>query len=318
MLSLFVLPRKGLYQLTLCKNCGHIFECPNCDAKLITYRGTNQILELFCNQCQTYFEYPNQCPKCASSNIISKYGAIEQLVENLIFLGRKVYRFDQAKNVKKIQSPKEIYQKKEITDFVTTRLFDPSIKYDEFDRIVFVNAENLLANPDYLVHEDTTKSLGEVFLRVSPETEIIFDAPNEEVPMIKEILKLGHSHLQNQTIFEWYYHFLQKESQLRQKFGLPPYKNVLLLTTQEKNRQNALQKLIQLRIELKKYLNQLPDIEISNPYPARFFRRKNMYSYHLLVKYPRQYPDFPKLREIIIDLSQTYQIQVRLNPRHLF
>ncbi len=318
MLTLFILPRRGLYQLTICQSCGHIFECANCDAKLVTYRKSDGSLELFCHQCQTHFDYPDKCPKCGSTEITSKYGAIDELVEVLEHRYKRVVRFDKIKSTKKSLSPQKISQVEQTEIFVTTRLFDPAIIYEEFNRIIFVNAENLLASPDYLVQEDVIKSLGEVFLRTNKDTEIVFDIPNKEAPLIQQISKLGEEINEAWTIGQWYQSFLQKESALRKAFGFPPHKNILLLTTQEKKRENSFQKLKQVQLELKKYLRQMPEIEVSSPYPARFFRRKNLYSHHLLVKYPRKYDKFAELRDLIVSLGDAYKVQVRLNPRHLF
>jgi len=318
MLTLLILPRKGLYQLTICKQCGHLFGCPNCDANLITYRQVANTLELFCNQCQTFFAYPDQCPQCHSKNLSSKYGGIEELVENLATLNRPVYRFDQIKNQLPADSPQEIFQKAQISYFVTTRLFDPAIAYEQFDRIVFVSAENLLANPDYLTSEEVAKNLAEVLLRVNHTAEIIFDTANSSLPLIQNLLIANTSLGIPTGIKHWYFEFLQEESKHRQQFGFPPFKNLLLLTTQEKKPDQAEIRLKQLGVELNKYTTQFPEIEVSQPYPARFFKRKNFYSYHLLVKYPRQYSRFAQFRDLIINLSQVYKVQVRLNPRHLF
>ncbi len=318
MLKLFILPRKGLYQLTICQHCGHIFGCANCDAKLVTYRKSDRSLELFCHQCQTYYNYPTNCPECGQEQIVSKYGAIDELAETLQSQGRTVYRLDKAKTGKHLQSPKKLAVREQAEDFLTTRIFDPSLQYEEFDQIIFVNAENLLASPDYLVQEETLKNLSEVFLRAGRHTEIILDTNQTEAPLIKEICRLDKDHPQRQTVLEWYARFLPKENQLRQTFGFPPHRHILLLTTQEKHRETSFQKLKQIQLELKKYTTLFPEISVSSPYPARFFRRQNLYSQHLLIKYPRQYPKFSQLREIILSLTSAYQVQVRLNPRHLF
>ncbi len=318
MLTLLVLPRKGLYQLTICRQCGYRFRCPNCEANLITYRSTASTLELFCNQCQTFFAYPDRCPQCNSDNLASKYGAIEELVENLEALGEPVYRFDKVKKPLPTKSPRTLFQQSKIRYFVTTRLFDPAIAYYEFDQIIFVNAENLLANPDYLTSEEVAKSLAEVLLRVGENTTIIFDTARTDLPLINSLLEANQNFPAPESILRWYWAFLERESNLRQKFGFPPFKNLLLLTSQEKTSDRAEAKLKQLQLEFSKYLNHFPEVEISQPYPARFFKRKNFYSYHLVIKYPKQYSHFGQLRDLIATLGRVYKVQVRLNPRHLF
>jgi very-short-patch-repair endonuclease len=525
---LFIHCRRGLYQLTKCKACGHTFECKNCDAKLVTYRQFDRTLELVCHQCQTYYKYPNQCPECKSTELYSRFGGIEELVEilqretelttvrldktekvaigkesdikiktkpsvyfsetdvtnsplesqvqsglapddqwgttgcqtqsdgvdnkfdylklprnkalierakelrqvgnlsevlfwqafnqkkifqwdldrqaiignyivdffipelGLVFeidgeshdlkgkydevrekylleLGLEIVRFNDKDIKKKINSVEEMvvsainqrvnYLKStpsrfaihpsrgelknicisdrqdkgalvngnliddiEKTDqiFVHTRIFDPAIPYSAFDQIIFVQAENLLASADYLVAEEMMKSLAEVLLQVNEKTKLIFDTNSVELEMFQELAKLHFENSENISVYRWYLDFLEKEKLNRGKFGFPPFKNLLLLTTQEKSSINSLDKLKIVNDYLVSLKADLPEVSWSSPYPAKFLKRRNMYSHHILIRYPRQYEYFNLLRKQITQLGDLYNLQLRLNPRHLF
>ncbi len=310
--TLYILARRGLYQLTKCKNCGHLFECANCDAKLVTYRHSERKLELICHQCQSTYDYPNQCPNCHNHQIISRVGGIEELVENLTLEhGEQVIRLDKQKSKIELATNSSEH-------YVTTRLFDPSITYPEFTKIIFIQAENLLASPDYLVQEDVLKGICEVLLQVTEKNTVIFQTNSPDLPIFQELIKLNQDYPTPESVQQFYSKFLAEERLNREKYGFPPFKNLLLLTTQEKTKENSFQSLELVQDYLQKIKTELPDIQISSPYPAKFLKRRNMFSYHLLIRFPRQYKKFNELKKIIFSLAELYRLQVRLNPKHLF
>jgi primosomal protein N' (replication factor Y) len=310
---LLIHPRRGLFQITKCQDCGYVFECENCDAKLVTYKKVGNNLELVCHQCQSYYSYPNKCPSCGSSRISSKYSGIDDLAEKI----EKKYQ-TKVGRLDKINFAK--LKKIDLEDsdvFVTTRVFDPAIDYSFFDKIVFIQADNLLASPDYLVQEDITKNLAELFLSVDAEkTTLHFDTHTPSEPFFVELAKLNVNHPSQIGVNDWFFDFLEREKKNRQMFGFPPFKNLILLTTQEKKKENAYQILERVKETLEK--EELEEVQIGSIYPAKFLKRRNMFSYHLLVKYPKQYTGLSKLKKLVYEVSGTYKLQVRLNPKHLF
>lgn len=343
MSTLFIYPRRGLYQLTKCDNCGHLFDCSNCDAKLVTYRQYKSTLELVCHQCQTYYKYPETCPACNSYKIFSRFGGIEELVETIEKEKKvTVVRLDNPKttvihttlplvdknSLKNIQVTylqekgnllsSHILEASEGEIYVSTRLFDPSLSYSNFSQIVFVQAHHLLASPDYLVQEEIMKSIAEVLLRVDCRTKVIFDTNSTELELFKDIIKLNKDYSKPEKVYDWYIKFLNKETESRKKYHFPPFKNLLLLTTQEKNLTHSKNLLVAVKNYLETMKDKLPEVHWSSPYPARFLKRRNLFSHHLLIRYPKQYKHFNLLKKEVMSLSEVYKLQVRLNPRHLF
>jgi primosomal protein N' (replication factor Y) (superfamily II helicase) len=314
---LFIFPKRGLFQLTKCQDCGHIFECQNCSAKLVAYRQFGTKLELLCHQCQTQYIFPSNCPKCRSNKILSKFGGVEELAEILEKdFQKSPIRLDKIKSFRLMQKYFEVNFEKKV--FVTTRIYDPAIKYTFFEKIIFLQAENLLASPDYLVSEDINKSLSEIFLQIEPKTQVIFDTVSPELNFFVDLLKLHYQNKSRQKVQEWFLNLLEQEKENRQTFMFPPFWNLLLLTTQEKTYQESLKKLEITHSYLQKLKLELPKIVFSKPYQAKFLKRRKLFSHHILVKYPREYADFEKLQRQILNLSEIYKLQVRLNPRHLF
>jgi primosomal protein N' (replication factor Y) (superfamily II helicase) len=313
---LFVHPRRGLYQITKCQDCGYVFGCDHCDAKLTTYRAYEKNLQLICHQCQSYYNYPNCCPMCKGNKIDSKYGGIDELAELL----KKEYQLDPIKidSKSKIIYPNQNEDPENEKVFLTTRIFDPLIPYSSFSKIIFIHAENLMASPDYLVGEETYRNLSEIFLQVTDQTEVIFDTTSPHLAFFQDLIRIHCEHSEYVQPRDWYEGFLETEKETRDKFGFPPFQNLVLITTQEKNKEKSGQLINSARKYLMSVQKEFPEIKITTPYPARFLKRRGMFSFHLLVKYPRQYSRFFEFQKIIRYVKSQYRVQVRLNPRHLF
>ncbi|MGA7787986.1 MAG: primosomal protein N' [Xanthobacteraceae bacterium] len=75
--ALLFLNRRGYAPLTLCRNCGFRFSCPNCDAWLVDHRFRKSLV---CHHCGFAMPHPASCPKCQA---VDSYAAIGPGVERL-------------------------------------------------------------------------------------------------------------------------------------------------------------------------------------------------------------------------------------------
>ena len=77
--AMLFLNRRGYAPLTLCRACGHRFECPNCDAWLVEHRFRK---ELQCHHCGTRVPTPHTCPECGTENSLAACGpGVERIAE---------------------------------------------------------------------------------------------------------------------------------------------------------------------------------------------------------------------------------------------
>ncbi len=305
MKTLLVLPRKGHFQVTICSDCKHKFQCDNCDANLVAYKSFDKF-ELLCHQCQSVYPFPTRCPECNGANLISRYSGIEKVEEILKQeLDLDVKRLDN----KLAGSPNSMIH-------LTTRVFDPSLDYSQFCEIVILQAENLLATPDYTVGEEIIQNLTKLILALSPTSTLYFDTKDEDLELLKTFCQIG-SCSQNEALIV-YKKLIEYEYKLRKNFLFPPTTNILLLTTQEKKLADSESKALMVAKSFKSFIQKYPELTISTPYPAKFLKRKNMYSHHVIVKYPKKYPNFSKLKRFVDSDIRPLGLQIRLNPRHLF
>jgi primosomal protein N' (replication factor Y) len=79
--SLLFLNRRGYAPLTLCRSCGHRFECPQCTAWLVEHRFRHR---LNCHHCGFSLPMPEACPKCGEQGGLVACGpGVERVAEEV-------------------------------------------------------------------------------------------------------------------------------------------------------------------------------------------------------------------------------------------
>ena len=69
--ALLFLNRRGFAPLTLCRACGHRFQCPNCTAWLVEHRFRRKLV---CHHCGHFEDVPPACPKCGTPGKLAAVG----------------------------------------------------------------------------------------------------------------------------------------------------------------------------------------------------------------------------------------------------
>jgi len=79
--ALLFLNRRGYAPLTLCRACGHRFQCPSCTAWLVEHRFTGR---LQCHHCGYSTAIPTFCPECLGAGMLVPCGpGVERLNEEV-------------------------------------------------------------------------------------------------------------------------------------------------------------------------------------------------------------------------------------------
>lgn len=82
--SLLFLNRRGYAPLTLCRHCGHRFQCPNCTAWMVEHRLLHR---LSCHHCGHTMPTPKMCPECKSDDTLVACGpGVERIADEVAAL----------------------------------------------------------------------------------------------------------------------------------------------------------------------------------------------------------------------------------------
>ena len=79
--SLLFLNRRGFAPLTLCRQCGHRFQCPNCTAWMVEHRLMRR---LACHHCGHVMPPPKACPECGEEDSLVACGpGVERIADEV-------------------------------------------------------------------------------------------------------------------------------------------------------------------------------------------------------------------------------------------
>jgi primosomal protein N' (replication factor Y) len=79
--ALLFLNRRGYAPLTLCRNCGHRFQCPNCTAWMVEHRLMHR---LACHHCGHVMPPPRLCPECKEEDSLVPVGpGVERIADEV-------------------------------------------------------------------------------------------------------------------------------------------------------------------------------------------------------------------------------------------
>jgi len=82
--SLLFLNRRGFAPLTLCRHCGHRFQCPNCTAWMVEHRLMHR---LACHHCGHVMPPPKACPECGEEDSLVACGpGVERIADEVVAL----------------------------------------------------------------------------------------------------------------------------------------------------------------------------------------------------------------------------------------
>jgi primosomal protein N' (replication factor Y) (superfamily II helicase) len=82
--ALLFLNRRGYAPLTLCRHCGHRWQCPNCAAWLVEHRFRRALV---CHHCGHTERAPKACVSCGTENSMAACGpGVERLAEETALL----------------------------------------------------------------------------------------------------------------------------------------------------------------------------------------------------------------------------------------
>ncbi|EPH98489.1 primosomal protein [Enterococcus faecalis 13-SD-W-01] len=296
--TVLLLNRRGYSSFVMCRDCGYVLPCPNCDISLTLHMDTKSMR---CHYCGHEEPIPHRCPNCGE-NKIRYYGTGTQKVEEELqglYPDARILRMD-VDTTRKKGAHEKILQKfgnKEADILLGTQMIAKGLDFPDVTLVGVLNADTALNLPDFRSSEHTFQLLTQVSGRAGRAEkagEVIIQTFNPEHYAIQ---------LAEKQDFEAFY---QQEMHMRHRSGYPPYYYTVKITASHTEEQAAAKKIFQIASLLKQHLS--PQSLLLGPTPSTILRVKNRYYYQLIIKYKKeQYLD--KLLEKILQDSQAEQRQ---------
>ncbi|KOR83734.1 primosomal protein N' [Bacillus sp. FJAT-22058] len=308
--TVLMLNKRGHSSFVMCRSCGLVINCPNCDISL-TYHRFNDIMK--CHYCGFEEGMPSVCPECESEHIRFFGTGTQKVEEELakILPEARVIRMDVDTTSKKGSHERLLnaFGEGKADILLGTQMIAKGLDFPNITLVGVLSADTMLHLPDFRSSEKTFQLLTQVSGRAGRH-----QLPGEVViqTYTPEHYSIELSALQD------YDAFYDREMYLRRQSHYPPYYYVVLITVSHED----LMKTVSVTEKITNYLGSRlnRDSVVLGPVASPISRINNRYRYQCLIKYKRE----PDLNQHLRTLLEHYQketaqnhlqISIDLNPQ---
>lgn len=148
--AMIFINRRGFSSFMMCRECGYLAKCSDCDVNLVYHREDNR---LKCHYCGKQYRVLDKCPNCGSNKI--KQGAVgtEKIVDELknIFKDVKIIRMDNDTTSKKNGHEKILqeFRKSKPAILVGTQMIAKGHDFEDVTLVGIIDADQSLYRGDY-------------------------------------------------------------------------------------------------------------------------------------------------------------------------
>lgn len=275
--TILFLNRRGFSTFVMCRDCGYVAKCKNCNISL-TYHKKEEKLK--CHYCGYEEEIHKICPECGSKKI-KYFGTGTQKLEleiNKIFPTASTIRMD-IDTVTKKNSHEEIlekFNKDKIDILIGTQMVVKGHHFPNVTLVGVVSADGSLNIDDYRASERTFDTLVQVAGRAGRENlqgNVIIQTYNPDNYSIQYAKKQNYDE------------FYNVEIKLRNQLRYPPFCDIIMFgisgEVEEKVSKTAemLYKNLKERIEQEEIT-----ANVLKPLPAPIDKIKNRYRWRIIIK----------------------------------
>jgi primosomal protein N' (replication factor Y) len=270
---ILLINRRGFSNFVICRECGYVFKCPNCDISL-TYHEYSHSLK--CHYCNHEEKTPHQCTRCGSSEL-SFMGSGTQKIENYLlenFPDKKIFRMDNDTTRKK-NSHEIILDKFGKTGdiLIGTQMIAKGLDFPRVTLVGIIQADSNLFVPDFRAPEKTFQLIMQVSGRAgrrSVEGKVVIQAMNPEHYAIKYATE------------DDYAGFYQHEMRLRRLARYSPFFFLINVLINGNNIRDVFYSGIELAKEIKRANNK---VIVLGPAMDQTIKINNRYYASVLIKY---------------------------------
>ncbi|MGS5020644.1 primosomal protein N' [Paenibacillus sp. JJ1683] len=220
--TVLLLNRRGHSTFVMCRSCGYVAGCPDCDISLTYHQRSNNLRCHYCGYSETV---PQTCPECGSEHI-RYFGTGTQRVEEelaKLFPGIRVVRMDVDTTTEKNAHEKLLkqFRDKKADVLLGTQMVAKGLDFPDVTLVGVITADSALNLPDFRAAEKTFQLL----------TQVAGRAGRHQLP--------GEVFVQSYTPEHYsvvhasrhdYSSFVREELKHRRNLHYPPYCRLILVT----------------------------------------------------------------------------------------
>lgn len=275
--AIIFLNRRGYSQRIVCRECGYIAKCENCDIAL-NYHSVGNVLK--CHYCGATYRMLEACPECGSIHV-NYYGTGTQKVVNdlkELFPSAKILRMDNDTTSTKEGHYKILsaFSNREADILVGTQMIAKGHDFPSVTLVGILDADMSLLFSDYRSGERTYQLITQVAGRSGR-------ADNKGV-VVLQTYQPDNAILKFATHYD-YQGFFERENSLRRATFYPPYATILRVMIESEDDASAMETLKCVHEKLYElYLKNHDDFLFYNKMKSPIKRLKNKYRYQVLMR----------------------------------
>ena len=299
--AMIFINRRGFSSFLMCKECGYVPKCEDCDVSLVYHKEDDM---LKCHYCNRRYKTLNTCPKCGSKSI--RFGAVgtQRIVDELQKLFNvPIFRLDNDSTQNK-NSYIEILENFNHTSpaiLVGTQMIAKGHDFNNVTLVGIVDADMSLHFSDYKAIEKTYQLITQVSGRAGRS--------ESEGKVVLQTYCPKHFVYRCASNYD-YTAFYKKEINLREVSHFPPFVSILRILVFGEDEQKTLNNLEQIYTKIK---------ELKQTYSSDFVylsamkcpkrRLQRNYRYQILLRlYKKNEPEI---------VSKIYEICDKLKTRNV-
>lgn len=290
---ILMLNRRGYSSFVMCRDCGFVVECPNCDISLTLHMDTKT---LNCHYCGHQEAIPQACPNCRSHRIRYYGSGTQKVQEELekLLPDVRILRMD-VDTTKTKNAHEKILNKfgaHEADILLGTQMIAKGLDFPNVTLVGVINADTGLNLPDFRASERSFQLLMQVAGRAGradKKGEVLIQTFNPGHYAVKLVAKQD------------YEAFYRQEMYYRQQLSYPPYYFTVQVLVSHKEEDTAAKKSYEIKNLLREQLSD--NAKILGPTPKPIARTHNLYHYQILIKY-RFEDQLEEALNQVLDLTQ--------------
>lgn len=308
--SILMLNRRGFSSFMMCRDCGTVLKCPNCDISLTLHMDTRTMR---CHYCGHEEPIPQYCPQCHSRHIRYYGTGTEKVAAQLTTLlpAARVLRMDVDTTRQKGMHEKILRQfgDHQADILLGTQMIAKGLDFPDVTLVGVLNADTGLELPDFRASEHTFDLLAQVSGRAGradKQGHVIIQTFNPD----HYAIRLAQAHD--------YDRFFATEMNVRHRGGYPPYYYTVRVMASHEQEAVAAKAMIRISEQIKQAV--APSTIILGPSPRPIARMKRRYYYQLVIKY-KQDPQLHRVLTTVLTETQPKgfrDLQVSIDPEPQF
>jgi primosomal protein N' (replication factor Y) len=278
--AILFLNRRGFATSVICRECGYVARCRQCDVSLTFHAGEDALI---CHYCGRRESPPRQCPICWSASI-RYFGLGAERVETTLkrmYPAARVLRWDRdtARTRQAHEDLLRAFAERRADLLVGTQMIAKGLDLPAVTLVGVVSADVALTLPDFRASERAFQLLTQVAGRAGRGA-----APGR---VIVQTFNPEHFCIQTAAQHD-YATFSEVEISVRRQYGYPPFRRLVKLVYEHHDRYSAQVESMALAEALERVIQsrRLRETDLVGPAPAFMERLRGRYRWQIILRGP--------------------------------